>query len=61
MPTFVLLVSVNLHELLEDGICAPNTFGSKSCGIMEVTVYKVIMLVRDTCLFNATRICYSQT
>lgn len=61
MPTFVLLVSVDLHKLLENGIRAANAFGSEPCRVMEVTVWKVIFLVNDACPSHATGICYSQT
>jgi hypothetical protein len=39
MPTFILLISIDFDELLENGICASYALYREASGVMEVAVF----------------------
>ena len=45
MPTFVPVVPIDLHELLENGTVTSRTFRGKTSGVVELTIDVDFMLV----------------
>ena len=45
VPTFIPIVPIDLHELLEDRTVATGTLRCKARGIMEVAVHVIFMFV----------------
>ena len=45
VPSFVPIVRIDLHELLENGTIAPCAFRGKTSGVVEMTIDIVFMFV----------------